>query len=980
MSFKKSLIPLAVLAMSQQLALAQDAAKLDRVEVTGSLIKRTDKETPAVVQTITAEQIRKSGFGTVEELLRANSAMDSAGSIQDGAASGFVNGLATISMRGMGAQGTLVLINGRRMAPAANVDVNFGRGTLLNINTIPKGAIERIEILKDGASALYGSDAMAGVVNYILKKEYEGLEASAGYGSTDAGVGQTANASLSYGFGNLEEKGFNVFGGLELSKRDQVMHSELKDKGLYDHYNVYRNLNGETTRFTPDSVASRWANYYRVPPSLAGSTPLDGRSVANNDVNGANFLGSMPGCPAELTVGQGVPNRPAGFTNAQASLRNGMCRYVLDNKAEAISEQERIGGTLRANLKLSSRWTGYADLMLGRTKSTAQAAERAMTTTLASQQVPNVVITPKLDGTLAQQGGIILPVNHPDNPTRNSANPEPVQLIYRFHDLPALDITEQTATRLALGLEGSLGEWDLDTALLYSRMDNQRTQTNRLRASLLNASIASGTYRFNGEVNNAAALASVASDAINEGDSSILSLDVRAGRELFALAGGQASLAVGAEARREEFNSNADDNYRAGDYIGLVANLASGKRDAYAAFGELSLPVAKTLELQTALRFENYSDFGSSTTGKLGFKWSVLPQLLIMRGTASTGFRAPAISQIGNASTVSFNNNQEKRYFDPLRCDSSNAANPISRADPPDLRDCNLLNFTQGVPVANRPGNLPTLISANPDLKPETSKSASMGFVFSPTRNFDLGLSYWYVERNKEIRLQRSQDILDAYLANPANSSQVVRNPNPATWLPGQANSGPILAVIRKYDNYNWTKTTGLDFDLNAKFPTQEIGRFTFSLFGTLTKRFQEQILSGTTPRDLLGSSTAEVPKIKANVRLGWDIGDWSSWVRHNHTSQLTRIGTTAPCLTSSTAAGVYRRENGSCYVGAERSWDMGVSFSGFKGWVLAANVLNLTDDYGRSIDIPSSFNYWDSGTASQVGRRYNVSVSYKMD
>ncbi len=980
MSFKKSLIPLAVLAMTQQMVLAQDAAKLERVEVTGSLIKRTDKETPAVVQTITAEQIRKSGFGTVEELLRANSAIDSAGSIQDGAATGFVNGLATASLRGMGAQGTLVLVNGRRIAPAANVDVNFGRGTLLNINTIPKSAIERIEVLKDGASALYGSDAIAGVINYILKKEFNGLDASASFGSADGGVGQTANASIAYGLGSLEEKGFSLYGGIDVSKRDSVLHSELKDKGLYDHYNAYRNLNGETTRFTPDSIASRWANYYRVPPSLTGSTTLDGRSVANNDVSGVNYLGTMPGCPADLTVGQGVANRPAGFTNTQASLRTGSCRYVLDDKAEAVSDQDRISGQLRANLKLGSSWTGYADLMLGRTKSTSLNAERAITTTLASQQVPLVIITPKLDGSLAQRGGIVLPVTHPDNPTRGTANPQPVQLMYRFHDLPALDINEQTATRFALGAEGSLGAWDIDTALLYSRMDNKRTQKNRVRSSLLDASIAAGTYRFNGEVNTAAAIASVSQDAINDGDSSILSVDVRAGRELFALAGGQASLAVGAEARREEFNANADANYLAGDYVGLVANLASGKRNAYAAFGELSLPVVKSLEVQTALRFENYSDFGSSTTGKLGFKWNVLPQFLIMRGTASTGFRAPAISQIGNASTVSFNNFQDKRYFDPIRCNTSNAANPVSRADPPDLRDCNLLNFTQGVPLAQRPGNLPTMIAANPDLKPETSKAASVGFVFSPTRNFDAGLSYWYIERNKEIRLQRSSDILDAYLANPANSAQIVRNPNPGTWLPGQANSGPILAVIRKYDNFNFTKTAGLDFDLNARFPTQDIGRFTLAVNGTLTKRFDEQILAGAAPRDLLGSSTSEVPKLKGNVRIGWDTGSWSSWVRHNHTSQLARIGTTEPCLSSTSAAGVYRRENGSCYVGAERSWDMGVSYSGFKNWVLAANVLNLTDDYGRSIDIPSSFNFWDSGTASQLGRRYNVSVSYRMD
>ena len=139
---------------------SDDAKKLERVEITGTLIKRTDKETPSVVQSITREQIRNSGYANVEELLRANSAVD-IGSIGDGAASGFVGGVSTISLRGFGSQGTLILINGRRTAPVAAVDVNFGRGSMINVNTIPKEAIERIDILKDGASAMSSTTSCA---------------------------------------------------------------------------------------------------------------------------------------------------------------------------------------------------------------------------------------------------------------------------------------------------------------------------------------------------------------------------------------------------------------------------------------------------------------------------------------------------------------------------------------------------------------------------------------------------------------------------------------------------------------------------------------------------------------------------------------------------------------------------------------------------------------------------------------------------
>jgi iron complex outermembrane recepter protein len=318
---------LTVLAAQAQAQTPAEPTKIERVEVTGSLIKRIDRATPSVVQSITREDIRGSGYATIDELLRANSAVD-ASSIQDGAATGFVGGLSTISLRGFGSQGTLVLINGRRIAPVGAVDINFGRGTLLNTNTIPKGAIDRIDILKDGASALYGSDAMAGVVNYVLRKDFEGIEGNAGYSANDKGVGAQKTGGITFGFGNIDTNRFNVFGGVDVSKRDSVMHADLKDRGNQAAYDRYLNATAAGTtnglnRFTPDSVASMYSSYYRVPASTAGTTPLDGRNVANSSPFGVNYLGTLPGCPADRTVGQGVATRPAGLAPNNPSLRPG---------------------------------------------------------------------------------------------------------------------------------------------------------------------------------------------------------------------------------------------------------------------------------------------------------------------------------------------------------------------------------------------------------------------------------------------------------------------------------------------------------------------------------------------------------------------------------------------------------------------------------------------------------------------------------
>ncbi len=972
-------LAMAVLALASQAQAQAPAAEpqtLDKVVVTGSLIKRTDKETPSVVQSITRKDIQNSGYATIEELLRATSAVD-ASSIQDGAGSGFVSGLSTISLRGFGSQGTLVLINGRRVAPVAAVDINFGRGSLISVNNIPKGAIERIDILKDGASALYGSDAMAGVINYILRKDYEGMEANASYMQNDDGVGKTATGGFSFGFGNLDSKGFNVFGGVEMSKRDPVFHGQLKGKGNLDLHQQYQASLVTATAsgfeaFSASSVASPWGSYYRVPASNAGSTTIDGRSVANNSPYGQHYLGTYAGCPAELTVGQGVPNRPVGLPtgtgSGAASYITGQCRFNLDEADQAISKQDRVNAMIGASFALGPNFTLTADAILSKTKTTETPIPQTLTTTVVSSANPTAVTWSTLDGTLKRQNAIILPVGHPDNPTS-----EPIQVIYRFADLNPLDISELESKRFTLGLQGTLGDWDIDSALMYSRQDNQRTLKNRLRSSLLNNSIAAGTYRFNGSGNSAAAIASVASDAVVEGESSIASLDLRASRDLFAMAGGTAAVALGLEYRKEKLESVPDDVYKSGDYVGLVGNGAGGDRNLWAAFAELRLPVLKSVEMQAALRHEKYSDFGNATTGKLGAKWDAIPSTLAFRSTVATGFRAPSIAQISNAFLLSFHSFQEFAVADPIRC-----PNGTSLSDPPNNRDCNVLGRTNTTP---NPGSIPSIISANPNLKPEKSKSATLGMIFSPHRNVDLAIDGWYFERNDEIRVQRGVDVMQAYIADQVGQAgNILRDPNPSTWLPGQANSGPIVGILRAYGNYQWTKTAGIDYDINFRLPASDIGKLSFKLNGTYTPRFDQLVLAGGTVDRWGGTSSADISKTKATAQVKLERDDWSVWARFNHQDKMRRIGITEPCLAATSGGNGFLNRNNGCYVGREQTIDVGFSLQPIKGMSVAASVINLMDDYSRSTSIPYTFNYWDNGTTGQLGRRFNVSVNYRFD
>jgi iron complex outermembrane receptor protein len=971
---QRTLIALAVLSLSAP-AFAQttpSTTEPQRVEVTGSLIKRIDRTTPSVVQSITREEIRSSGYTTLSDLLRANGAVDT-GSISDGAASGFVGGLSTISLRGLGSQSTLILINGRRVAPVGAVDINFGRGSLVSVNTIPQGAVERVDILKDGASAMYGSDAMAGVINYILRKDYQGAEGTASYSANDKGKGVTKSAGVSFGFGNIDTQRFNVFGGLEVSKRDSVMFSDIKDRGNQALYDSWNNQQGVLSRFTPDSSASFYGNYYRVPTSLTGSTTINGISVANTNLSGANYLGTLPGCPDNRTVGKGVPNRPDGFLATTASLRDGFCRFNFDNADETIAAQDRTNAVVRGTFAISNNLTAFADLMYSRTKTTEKRIPYALTTTLVTSGNPTATTWPKIDGSFLTQNAIILPATHPDNPTRGTATAQPVQLIYRFEDLKLGDINDLKSTRLTAGVEGTVMGWDFESALLFNRQDNTRNQQDRVRSSLLNASIASGTYRFGGS-NSDAAKASVASDAINTGKSDILSLDVRASREWFKMAGGNAAIAVGAEVRREKLESVPDATYKTGDYIGLVANGASGTRNVVAAFSEVNLPVLKSLEGLAAVRFERYSDFGNSTTGKLGFKWTPIESMLLFRGTAATGFRAPSISQISDSYTLSFHSFQERRVTDSLRCDS---ATFTSKANPAVNRDCNVLGFTAVPAGTTNPGSIPTVVAANKNLKPETSRSFTLGMLAQPSDAIDFGLDLWYFQRNEEIRVQRGADIMDAYNANPSQPApQIVRDPNPQTWLPGIPNSGPIILLTRQYGNYKWTKTAGVDYDFTWRLPATEYGKFSVKLVGTYTRRYDRVVLEGAPTEYLVGTSTIDIPKSRGNLTFSWKTDSWNSWLRRNHSDRIT-TGTTATCLTSTSVANTFLRDNGYCQVGKDRTIDVGTSYSGFKNLVLTASVANINNNYGRSNGIPSVFTYWDPGLTASLGRRFNLGASY---
>ncbi|MFM8666367.1 MAG: TonB-dependent receptor domain-containing protein, partial [Betaproteobacteria bacterium] len=808
--------------------------------------------------------------------------------------------------------------------------------------------------------------------------------ASTTYSANDRRVGPTKSANVTFGFGGLDTKGFNVFGGLEVTSRGNVMMSQLTDRGRFADYQSYLTTTaGSLERFSPNSVASLYSNYYSVPTAYPATRTLpDGQVIAGSSASGPLFLGSLAGCPADRTVGKGVPNRLPGYLVSTPSMPNGMCRYNTDNDLEYIAAQDRVNGSLRGTLALNKDWTAYADVMVSKTKTVENFSPYALTTTVwTAGTAARAVTWPLVNGTFLAQSAIVLPATHPDNPTRGTASAQPIQLLYRFEDIPQQAITDLQSTRFTAGLTGTAGAWDIDAAVVYSKMDNSTIRANRMLSSGLTAAIGpnGSAYRF-GKINTPEAISTLVADATIKGTSSIMSTDVRASRDLFRMAGGNAAVAVGAEFRREELSSVPDANYQKGDYIGLVANGTSGSRDSKAAFAEFRLPVMRNLEGQLAARTESYSDFGNATTGKAGFKWDPIKSTLSVRGTLASGFRAPSISQISNSYLVSFHSNQDQRVFDPIRCNSSNPTNPVSlagTASPFAARDCNVLGFS-AVGAGQNPGNLPTVISANPNLKPETSRSATFGFILSPNRSVDLSVDYWQFERYNEIRVQRGLDIMNAYVANQsANAALVLRDANQATWLPGVANSGPIVALVRQYGNFNYTATNGVDYDLSWRLLDQGKDRVTLTWAGTRTLKYDQQILSGTEPSRLVNTAIVqEAPKNRYNLRLEWRGETWGGWTRVNHIDAM-RVSSTSLCETSTSTQYVPLRAEGLCMLGAERTLDFGMNYRGVKNLVVAASVLNVTNSYARSVGIPNIFTYWDLGTPGMLGRRFSLTASY---
>jgi iron complex outermembrane recepter protein len=844
-----------------------------RVDVTGTNIKRVDTEGPAPVAIITREEIERRGSTTVAEILRALPAQGGF-TFDDQFTNGFAPGSSGIGLRNLGQNATLVLVNGRRVANygfAQNIDLAF-----VDLNSIPVGAIERIEVLKDGASAIYGSDAIAGVINIIMRKDFRGVEATASYGVTQRSDGDETRASVVAGFGDLAKDRYNAMVVVDYYKREPIYYGDRS----YSHNANMEDRGGFDFR-SPTGSPGTYIRRPNTDPGFTGAVP---------------FPTCAPG---------DIRQRAAGGLE---------CAFNFNPFITGIPETERkaVFGRFAWDITPNFQFFFEGSYNLNDTKTSAAP-------------------TP---------GGFILPVGHNSNPY-----PTPVQIAYRFLDAgPRLDDIETETTRLLAGLRGNFRSWDWEVGALLSKSDTENNRSNYLSLSEVNQLVSRGVYNFLDPSRNSPELVnSLKIPVYRIGESEMRLFDAKASGPIFNLPAGPVQLAVGAEYREDEITDRPDPNTLAGNVVGSGGTASAGKRDLTSLFAEFSIPLHRTLEAQLAVRYDDYSDFGSTTNPKVALRWQPTKNLLV-RGSYGEGFRAPSLVELYLGETTSF-----VSFVDQPRCDAYRAGGGTATE----------------VTAACRPVQRRTVSGGNPGLLPETSDSWFVGAIWEPLDNLTLELDYWRIDHKNII----DQPLIGFQVENPQSFPGTIFRQDPnardvAVGAPGALrgeDSGDLQPGVRRtYFNIAKQEAEGIDFGATLRSNLGTWGRLTSSVAGTYNIHYKFAPSPGEPLAEYNG--TYYYPRWRANATFDWERGPWNFTTFLNYTHHYYQINGIA---------------GGSCcdYVDSWTTTDVQLQYKGFKNWTLAFGIKNLFDnDPPFSDDETQGF---DFTTHNPVGRFYYGRVKY---
>lgn len=816
-------IGFAISAPVQQAVAAQDDTALETVIVTGSRIRRTD-EGALPVQTITQAQIQSQGVTTSEQFLQTVSiAVQGNSNTVSASGSGVTSGgVSSVSLRGLGSQRTLVLIDGRRVAGGGTITDS----TSVDINSIPLAAVERVEVLKEGASSVYGSDAIAGVINFILRKNFQGADVNAYYGDSERGGGDVTKASAVLGYGDIKSDRFNVM----------LVGSWQKEKPLF----------GRDRSFSRSSINVAAGN--------------DGTSGNSFPANVASEDGTVNGNP-------NAPNCAPSVTDPFFSPD--VCRYDPSPEVALFPEAERwsIYGTAR--YAVTPNITAYLE---------ASYSNNWMEFTIQPVPLSDQFALPPNNPlfNLAPYNGfatVLLTPTSPFYPTafatgQSGATPD---LLVRYRSVITgnrrwTDQIEQP--RFVLGIGGDSGGWNWDVAGLYSETKLTEEFKNGGPAySLILPLLNSGQVNFFGDNTPDILAAADATQFRGRAYSTTTRIEGVAGsvsKDLTKLAAGPLALAFGLEYRKESFRTDPSAAIQSGDIASYGGNFfpIDRSRNVYAAFAELNIPIVQTLEANLAVRYDDYQGTGSKTVPKISARWRPLDWLLF-RGSAGRGFRAPSLSELWQPQVTGVSGSG---LNDPERCNVVDANGVLNQ----DSRDC----ATQ----------FPITIGGNPNLKPEESDNYTLGVVFEPSANYSFGFDGFYVKLKETIIFGVNPT---AILADIPRFGGLVTRGAPEVATPGLP--GRIVNIDQVNLNFGETRVGGVDADFRARFDIGKAGALTASIVGTYFTKYEIQnpdgsfdsILGEVSP--ITNGAGGVIPRWHHYLTLGWNLGPWEATIAQNY-------------------------------------------------------------------------------------------------
>lgn len=834
---------------------APAAAQDIRVEVTGSNIRRVEAEGALPVTVLTREDIARTGAQSASEILSYLSANSSTGQTFVAQGVGATTYSASIaSLRGLGGQATLVLVNGKRLSNfSGEIQGVYG----VNLDAIPFSAIERVEVLTDGASAVYGSDAIGGVINYIMRQEFQGVEVGGYYAApTRSGSGDSWNVKATAGWGDLARDKFNIWGTVFYEDRQPV----------YQNQRDFSN-----TSVIPD--------------------------IGLNGTSGNTF-------PAFISTG-GIGN--TSFPNCAPSVPVGTrCRYDPAN----VDGNNSVPDAESWSLFTSGRWQFHPDWQLYGTAAYSQ------------QKVNNVIQpVPISDQFFYGPNGdipssILLPPSSPFYPTQAAINAgvngQPLNIRYRSVETGNRDSTdENSAWQVVVGTKGSRWNWDFDLNFAYSKADTTTTENSgkpdlTLVLPLLRSGLVNPFGPNSPEITQQLRATNFTGESFN-GESTGWVVEGKGTSDLFKLPAGPLAGAFGFQIGEQTLEQNPAPALASGNISGFGGNQLpiDASRDWWAVFAEFNIPIVKTLELNAAVRYDDYSDFGGTTNPKFSLRWTPVRELLV-RGSWGTSFIAPSLTQAygGNTSGVT-----APGQNDPLRCPTTGDSN-----------DCD----TQ----------FPVTFGGNDQLKPQTATQWQVGFVFEPARQFSIGMDYFNIDTENLFSNGLSQSFI---LSNLDTYGYLVRRGPVQPQYPNLP--GPITNIDQRYINVGRTQIEGIDINLAWNSPSGDWGSVQARLNGTYYMTWDETQIDGSiigrVANQYEASNTGVVPRYKQFATVTWLRGPWS--VSLGNTYQSDYIDWQAVDFTDE-GEPITRR------VDALSLWDLSATYSGFKDWRLALGVKNLLD------------------------------------